>query len=113
MIAALDELKKLFSSNELLAVAVDRDEFERLTEEIEDSVINLKDEVSKLKTEISELESLSLDEPSHGWSVDLGLDKMHYSFEKGNLKIIQQFENWVALIKKQNCAGVVMPNEIF
>lgn len=65
----------------------------RLQVEVDD----LKCQLDDANTEISNLEDA---EPSYENSINLGLDTIHFTFEKGNLQIRQQFDSLMQVLNK-------------
>ena len=66
----------------------------------EESLDESKSEVSDLQDEVKDLESKLEDEPEYENSIDLGLDTIHFTFEKDNLLIRQQFDSLMQVLCK-------------
>lgn len=90
----IEALKERLSDNDPISLDIFEDILLDLEEKIQDqeSKINeLEDENEKLQDRVDELPELT--------SEDLGLDRINYYLEKGNLKVSQQLESAFNLIK--------------
>lgn len=108
-----NNLKKLQDLiNEFMdPIDVNHEPIMELIDAIDDDMIDTKDKIKQLKEDNSDLKTQlddcnSNDPQNQEYIVDLGLDTLFYSLEKGNLKVQMQLEHWINQVKKQNCAGV-------
>lgn len=71
--------------------------FEEIYEDLKYEISEKEDSIKELEDEIEQLEDT---EPTYDNSINLGLDTIHFKFEKGNLQIRQQFDSLMQVLNK-------------
>lgn len=94
----MTNIKSLRSELKNYDEIVDTTEALELVDELENELINQEEKIKELENEIEELEDSR--EEVELESIDLGLDVIEFRFEKGNLKIREQFNAMMQHLNK-------------
>lgn len=86
---------------------VDTEEALEFLDSIEDEREVADSRIKELENDVKELESDAGDEDFKNEDF-VGLDTISWSLKNGNLKIQSQIETFIAALKKQNSAGILL-----
>lgn len=100
----MTNIKKLIKLIEEMNDGEFKDSLLECAANVEEDQQELVDEVDSLKGELDdanvEIDNLQDEEPAYNNTIELGLDTIHFKFEKDNLQIRQQFDSLMQVLCK-------------